>query len=1183
MSSTVVEHPATWRLEEPVNSVAGAGEGWDAAMAAKPQRGLRESVDDLLGDLLGYDDESPVNSVRTSQLARGSSGRARGTSSPASQRSFVEEDFFSRFPAEDVEAAEGSSASGGEPQALLQSLKDMDNLEADLLGISRPDSGPGKPIVKGPGKCDSSGGAVKTAGKLLAPGKGESGPAMEKPQSSFPASQQYREFNFEDLDDPLSGLLSDEEQDAPKKPCPTGTKSISEKKTEQSKEKEPPPAQMSLCTAAPVQSRKELTFEDDGDDLMAALGLGSGPGRDEKQTKKAEDREEVRPARAMLDELLGRGSVARILEEPGLGERREFKLEKKYQKQPEKEEGWDKEDFVFGAYQPSVASTAKGRPARRQPLSRFSAENSSEPKAEPHSKASPSASQSPARGCRTGGDWLGLKDEDFMDLELLSPAKASPAGRSPSPATAGRPGPTRQLPGAEEAAAKPDAVEEEDWLSAALSRKKAQAQAKAQERNAKASEAPVEGLNPGSPVSRPAASPGARPQAATVQDEAASTDSSGPPLLWLSTAEQASAPPSEAAQGDPSRDASAPVPAALFLGEQETQRPAPLAQAESPGLGLLHERRLGAPTAQPHEDATGCQAALLHAQARVAELESQVRTLELARAQDRLLLESLRQRHQEDLDLLESSHRSQVKLLEETCRQREQRLRQEKEQLAAQLLGQRQEAEQARAELLAQHQQHLAALEQRNALELERLRELQSGLLARVLQGVCAGAAQRPRRAAPAAEATEGPGGRCGDQHHFAQTLNGVIEQMEKFSSDLRDILHRVEATHHITSQELAMGAQKQQKQLKVLQDSLWQQQRDSEEERRRLQEVVAKLEARLGDQTRLLEQERQRVLAERSRAESLQHWLEEERRVVTQQLSVERVELERAKSALLEEQMSVLQKCAEERRKLVAKWAEFHTQQPLSKERDTARVLGMDSQGEDPVRSLAKERAEVKMQVHMLRAQEEQLAREKELLDEAWQELKLEQEKVNGAALRVRQQEEELKSVTELSSQKYEEGQRALREARRVESQDQSRLQALQRQLEQLRQQEEHLHQDRLSMAQQRSQLQQLRQELPNSPTMLRTAGRDSSAPASGFSSALFPLTAAVPHNRASVPGFPPAIGSLGGIRELLAMASSAELSATLAMMKFWAQQDHAYLENEQFFLESLKKASYNAASLPG
>lgn len=64
-------------------------------------------------------------------------------------------------------------------------------------------------------------------------------------------------------------------------------------------------------------------------------------------------------------------------------------------------------------------------------------------------------------------------------------------------------------------------------------------------------------------------------------------------------------------------------------------------------------------------------------------------------------------------------------MVEETFGQREERLRWEKEQLAAQLLSQSQDAEQARAELLAQHQQRLAALEQQSTLELERLRELQ--------------------------------------------------------------------------------------------------------------------------------------------------------------------------------------------------------------------------------------------------------------------------------------------------------------------------------------------------------------------------------------------------------------------------------------------------------------------------
>ncbi|NXS45067.1 FBF1 factor, partial [Balaeniceps rex] len=1097
-------------------------------------------------------------------------------------RSFLEDDFFSKLPAGDIEAAEGSSASDADPQALLQTLKDMDDMEADLLGISKPSSGPGKTIVKGPGKHDSSGGVVKTAGKLLAPEKGESVPVMDKkPLSSPPASRQYKKFNFEDLDDPLVGLLSDEEQDAPKKQAPTGTKSSSEKKTEQSKEKEPPPPQTPLHTVAPVRRREELTFEDDGDDLMDALGFGSGPKGDDKQGKKAEE-EELRPARSKLDELLGRSSVAKILEQPGSGERREFKLDKKYQKQPKKEEDWDEENFVFGAYQPTVASTPEGRLSRRQSASRLSAENSNEPKPEPRSK--PEHSRSPVRGSRAGGDWLGLKDEDFMDSEPQSPVKASPALSYPGPATARQPGPTSQLPAAEEAVANPDPLEE-NWLSAALSRKKAQAQAKAQERSARPSEAPGEGLDPRSPISQPAASTGAPQQAAALRDKAASADGSGQPVPWLSTMKQASAHPSEAAKGDPSRDTSTlgafceeMFPPGLYFPESIPVSPqvttprahlqaAPQLQAQSPALGLLHERRLGAPAAQLYEDASGCWAALLSAQARVAELESQVRTLELERTQHRLLLESLQQRHQEDLDLLKSAHRSRVKVVEETYGQREERLRREKEQLAAQLLSQSQDAEQARAELLEQHQQRLAALEQQSALELERLRELQR-VSVQEMRKDHEEQLQRLKRL----KDQEIDAVTSATSH--TRSLNGVIEQMEKFSSDLHDLSHKVEATHHSTSQELAMGAQQRDKQLKVLQDRLSQQQRDMEEERSRLQEVITKMEARLGEQTRLLEQERWRAAAEQSKVESLQHSLEEQRRVMTQQLSMERAELERAKSALLEEQKSVMQKCSEERRKLAAEWAEFHTQQQLSKERmerDMDRALQMDSQREGTIMSLAKEQAELKIRGRELKAKEEQLARDRELLDDAWQELRLEKEKVNGAALRIRQREEEIKSMTKLSSQKYEEGERALQEARRVESEHQTKLQVMQQHLEQLKQQEQHLHQERLSMAHQRRQLEQLREELPSNPVVLLTAEQDLSAPKKSLSSTLCfppPVTALPRHSPA-------------GSRETLAMAGPTELYAKLLLLKHRAQQDRDFLEDEQFFLETLKKASYNTSSL--
>ncbi|XP_055653485.1 fas-binding factor 1 isoform X1 [Falco peregrinus] len=1151
-------------------------------MATKPKKSLRGSIDDVLGDLLGYDDETSLKSAEASQPAVGSSRRAQDTGLQARKKSILEDDFFDRLPAKDINSAEGSSVSDTDPQAVLQTLKDMDDMEADLLGIPKPSSGPGKTTVKGPGKCDSLGGGVKNTGKLVAPEEGEKVPAMEKKALSSPAAPRHnKKLNFEDLDDPLAGLLSDEEQDAPKKPAPTGAKNSSEEKPEQSKEKEPPPPQTPLHTVAPVQRRAELTFEDTDDDLMHALGLGSGSKGAEKQGKKAE-KEVLRPARSKLDELLGRNSVAKILEQPGTGERREFKLDKKYQKQPEKEDGWDKEDFVFGAYQPTVASMPKGQLARRQPVGRFPAENSSEPKPEPRSKSPPSASHSPVRSSRTRGDWLGLKDEDFMDLKPTSAAKASPAVSYPSPGTAQQPGPTSQLPAAEAVLAKPDPLEEDNWLSAALSRKKAQAQAKAQEQSAKPLESPEGGLDPHSPVSQPASPAGASQQAAVPQDQAASADGSRQPVPWLSTAKQASVQPSDPAKGHPSRNAGALASTGSFPGKQEapgpallTQVPAPRAhvqappqlQAEFSAPGLQHETRQGAPAAQLHEDASGCQAALLSAQARVAELESQVRMLELERTQRKLLLENLQQRHQEELNLLESTHRNQVKVVEDTYGQREERLRLEKEQLMAQLLLQSQDAERARAELLVQHQQRLATLEQQNKLEMERLQELQRVSVQEMRKDHEEQLQRLKRLKDQEIDAVT-------SATSYTRSLNGIIEQMEKFSSNLHDLSRKVEATHHTTSQELAMGVRQRDEQLKVLQDRLSQQQRDMEEERSRLQEVIAKMEARLSEQTRLLEQERWRATAEQSKVESLQHSLEEQRRVMTQQLSMERAELERAKSALLEEQKSVMQKCSEERRKLAAEWAEFHTQQQLRKEqmeRNMDQALKMDSQREGTIMSLAKEQAELKIWSHELKTKEEQLVRDRELLDKSWQELRLEKEKVNRATLRIQQQEEEIKSTTKLSSQKYKEGEQALQEACRIESEHQRRLQVMEQQLEQLKQQEQRLHEERLSMARQRRQLEQIREELPTNSAMLLNTNQGLSAPRKGLSSTpCFPLpTSALPWH------------SPGGSRDT--GAGPTELYATLLLLKHRAQQDHDFLEKEQFFLDTLKKATYNTSSLSG
>ncbi|KAG8519381.1 Fas-binding factor 1 [Galemys pyrenaicus] len=901
--------------------------------------------------------------------------------------------------------------------------------------------------------------------------------------------------------------------------------------------------------------RKKESLFDDGDDIMATLGFGDSP---EAERRRAGDQEGPRPARSKLDELLGRGTVPRLLARPGTGEHRDFKLERKHQRPQgpqgevlagpgqeggpnqgpapaHKEDTWADEDFTFGAYQPSAGS-AEGRQSRRQSV-RFLAEGGAEPKREAGSKQSTPATSSPLHPRKGGADWLGLKDDD-SDLLPPSPTKEAERGGSelpthavpppgsqqlaPSglPPSAGAKAPTKGLGSPAEASpasrpGAPEEKEEEDWLSHALARKKAQGLAREQRL---ASGPAGAGLPPSS------SSPVTHRPPGPLQ-----------PSTHLCAVDIPE--PATAAVGLPSSQEppglSAPVQPLL---------PEALAWSLLPGTG--YQKQLLAARTQLQSGTDELQVQLLQSQARLAELEAQVRKLELERAQLQLLLESLQQRHQADLELIEKAHRSRVRVLETSYQQREERLQRENEELAARYLAHCQEAEQARNELTAQHQRRLAAATQERDQEMERLQELQRASILAMrtdheeqLQRL---KLLKDREIDAVTSATS-----------HTRSLNGIIEQMEKFSSSLNELSSRVEASHASTAQERELGMRQRDEQLRALQERLGLQQRDMEEERGRLQEVIAKMEARLNEQSRLLEQERWRVNSEQTKVESTKRALEEQRKVTAQQMAMEREELERAKSALLEEQKSVMHKCGEERRCLAAEWAEFYAQQKLSKERaerEAERALQADSQREATLISLAKEQAELKVRASELRAREDQLAAEREALERARQELRLEQERVSAAAQRLRLRTQEVEDMSQVASEKYKEGEQALREAQQVRSQHQARLQLVQQQQEQLREQEQHEH---LSLAQQRIQLDRVRQNLPSNPLGLLLK-----APS---------LSAVVAPAPAPLCSQPPA--GLG----------PSNLYAKLVLLKHTAEQDRDFLENEQFFLDTLRKATYN------
>ncbi|XP_063575045.1 fas-binding factor 1 isoform X9 [Pongo abelii] len=1091
-------------------------------------------------------------------------------SSKARTKSLLGDDVFSTMAGLEEADAEVSGISEADPQALLQAMKDLDGMDADILGLKKSNPAPSKKAAKDPGKGELPS-HPKPAGGAI--------PTKKSPLSPSSSGHQNRRFSSEDLEDPFGGLLSYDEEGITKKPPVTESKTASDKSPSTVRDQGP---SIPLTPGdTPIRKKEELLF-DDGDDIMATLGFGDSPKAEKRQIG---DQEGPRPARSTLDELLGRGTATKLLARPGTGEHREFKLDKKYQRPQDSEDAWGDEDFTFGAYQPTVVSS-EGRQSRQQSVSRFLADRGPDPKGEPGSKQSPPTASSPIQPRKGGADWLGLKDED-LDLLPASPTRearressvpvtpsvpppasqhSTPAGLPPSrakPPTEGAGSPAKASQASKLRASKEE--KEEDWLSHALSRKKSQGLAREQHAGTS------EGLSLAGTAGHPPS--GSQPLTSTqgLEHAAAGGSSgttarerpcvrpgiSGSPVTRNHAA--SALPTGSPKRGTAPGDLSATESATCFPSTQEPTEPSipvqpllPESLVQSLLPGTEYQKQLLAAQVQLQSGPAELQAELLQSQARLAELEAQVRKLELERAQHELLLGSLQQQHQADLELIESAHRSRIKVLETSYQQREERLQRENEELSARYLSHCQEAEQARAELTAQHQRRLAAMAQEKDQDMERLRELQRASILDMrrdheeqLQRL---KLLKDREVDAATSATS-----------HTRSLNSIIHQMEKFSSSLHELSSRVEASHLTTSQERELGIRQRDEQLRALQERLGQQQRDMEEERSRQQEVIGKMEARLNEQSRLLEQERWRVTAEQSKAESMQRALEEQRKVTAQQMAMERAELERAKSALLEEQKSVMLKCGEERRRLAAEWAEFSAQQKLSKERaerEAERALQVDTQREGTLISLAKEQAELKIRASELRAEEKQLAAERAALEQERQELRLEKERINATALRAKLRAEEV------ASKKYEEGERALCEARQVQAEQQARLQAVQQQQERLRKQEQHMHQEHLSLAQQRLQLDRARQDLPSSLVGLFPRAQ---GPAASSQNALMPPAPTTRWCSQPPTGLDP---------------SPLHLHARLVLLRHMAEQDRDFLENEQFFLETLKKGSYNLTS---
>ncbi|XP_037112518.1 fas-binding factor 1 homolog isoform X2 [Syngnathus acus] len=966
------------------------------------------------------------------------------------------------------------------------------------------------------------------------------------------SSARNKKFSFLDLDDQddMDDLLDSLPQT--KKKTPSKSNSLPTKP-----EKSTPSHSASLGqkreTTSAAKKLNELVFDDEKDDLIDELGLDYEiPKKKENVLFTNRESDQPQRARTRLDEILENCNSQRPEWPPPGGKKDQSSSREKNYKEVLLDD-----DLTFGSYQPTVGDNASGPQSRRQSI-RFPTEDVSASSPEKKPPIPPTSTRA-----RNPADWLCLSANDEDNVKEKKTSIESP--KSPSPpllerkrSLSGEQNPKMEVNAsvlADSKAGKPEVIkkvgEDDDWLVGALSRKKSfsgsnfDAKILTQEQNlGLGEEVDLESL-----VSKEATSQGRRGRNNTPGKQSSSSMDAGIPF------NSSLGQPSLAAQHAPEKEEKAkevlPQPDLKTNSSAAVQQQVPFSadslqqlllqqqmmQSQLLGLrGVLDAGAVQKVDQHNHGDGEDLQA-------RVIQLEAQAKTLQLERDHSQMLLESIQQRHKQDMELMENAHKTRVKLLEESAIQREMRMRQESEDLLERLAALTQTAEKERSELQAHYQRKLAQFQQDQDRDIERLRDLQRKSITEMKKDHEDHIHRLKRLKEEEVDAVT-------SATSETRSLTLVIEKMEQFSFRLGDLSSLVESRHEHTTHGLEKGARHRDEQLRIMQDRLAQQEKIMAEEKAYLKEIISRMDTQINEQQRQIEKDRWKMTGEQAKVESSLKNLEEERRALTMQMTMEREELERAKRALLEEQKAVMQHCAEERRKLAAEWNVFHAQEKQRREKAEQDVSTLLERREGSILSLAQEQADLKLRGGELKLKETAVAQEREVLEKLKGELEQEKERISTTALRLKIRAQEVDAFSKLAAEKYEEGEQALREAKRVESEHQARLRTIHSQIERLRQLEQRALQERIRINPQ------------------ETTEKSKLDPPSGSLTQTTPtlpdLGSAVPESKLTLT-----------TNQIVPNSQSVALQASLAIWKYNARKEHDYLQEQQIFLENLKKKS--------
>ncbi|GFN87251.1 fas-binding factor 1 homolog [Plakobranchus ocellatus] len=555
----------------------------------------------------------------------------------------------------------------------------------------------------------------------------------------------------------------------------------------------------------------------------------------------------------------------------------------------------------------------------------------------------------------------------------------------------------------------------------------------------------------------------------------------------------------------------------------------------------------------------------------LAEAHAKIRKLELEKGYTESLLESVRRRYEEEMIAVENSYKNRLLVVEDSNRKKEARLLEENEHLMQQHLGRLRQLEQEKSSLSSSLYSKLEDFEMEKAKDIEKVKD-QHRLAVQTLKREHEEALERLARAKN--QEIE----MVANANDTSKSLTAVVEQVQNNARDLGELHMKVEGWNRQGLDEREISLRSKDEQLRMLQERLSRQEEDNSRERKRLEDLITRMETQLRDQTKSLEEERWKLKQDQARAEAQQRGLEEERRMWLDQQARERLNMERARENFLEEQRSASSQVSEERRAFAEERSKFQVEQRVAREKiqqDALKRGQAEADYEILTRTIQEEKSQHAQRMQELRKEEERMEREHVKWERERAQLEREREELAQQARQIRQQSEQIDQVTETARRTQLEGEQAMEEAMQYNAQIEKREADLQRQGNGLKLMEEHIAQEKLRLAKEKKELENLKSASLctncRSPLHGGSVGL-LSQPQNGYFTPQQSMT------RVQINGFSMSAHQ-PGTNPLDQIAASIASDRALRLFKIQAMKDKEYLEEESMYLESLKHMPYHPA----